>query len=135
MINTTVVRIDIIKEYIRSIDELIIQDEDLTLNQIEILSYLSQEENMTVTELACRMKVNPSYISRSIDPLINNGLIDREYSESDRRFVLLSLTESGDTESTRLLTKKNEVILRSQAALKPKDINILNTYLAQLGWH
>jgi DNA-binding MarR family transcriptional regulator len=133
MTPSTLVKIDIIKEYIRFIEELIKQDENLTLNQIEILFYLSQVDQMTVTELASRMKVNPAYTSRSIDRLFNYGLIEREYSETDRRLVLLSLTDSGRIENARLLKKKNELIFKSQADLKPEEIDILNAYLGRLG--
>ena len=52
-------------------------------------------EEWTTTELAGALPLAPSGISRSVTKLVDMGLIQRRRLLSDRRVVMLTLTEKG----------------------------------------
>ena len=50
---------------------------------------------LTVSQLAGRLRLDSSTLSRSIDGLVKLTLLDRRRDEADRRVVRVGLTESG----------------------------------------
>lgn len=75
--------------------------------QMSILMSLSQEA-MTLTELAKQICVKPPTASRSVNLLVNAGLVTRTVPESNRRVTLLSLTPDG-VKKMALIKEKAEL--------------------------
>jgi len=50
---------------------------------------------MSVTELAQRLHLERSSVSRLVDGLVKENLINRDINEANRREMVLSLTEKG----------------------------------------
>ncbi len=50
---------------------------------------------MSVNELAETLRLDKSTISRSVDNLVNTGLVQSEADPEDRRYVVLKLNEQG----------------------------------------
>jgi DNA-binding MarR family transcriptional regulator len=50
---------------------------------------------MRMCDLACRMHLSPSGLTRRLDGLVRDGLVVREPSQEDRRVSLAALTEAG----------------------------------------
>lgn len=65
------------------------------VRQTEILRRLREEGPMTQKELQEKMGIQPATISELVSKLEDKELVCRERSESDRRVVVLSLTEQG----------------------------------------
>ena len=52
----------------------------------------------------------PSTATRQVDMLVNQGLIKRDVAKTDRRKVILTLTEKGKQANERLKNHLNKVI-------------------------
>ena len=56
---------------------------------------IGRKPGISIKELAGILKVDKSGVSRSVEELVKKGFVTREPSETDRRYVVLKLTESG----------------------------------------
>jgi DNA-binding MarR family transcriptional regulator len=69
----------------------------LSLGEYEVLARLSEEPeySLRMTDLAGRLRLSPSGITRRIDGLVRDGLVERRQCPSDRRGSNAVLTEAG----------------------------------------
>ena len=67
----------------------------LTADQWSMLSNLSTEFGITMSELAARSQLPPSSATRHADALAERGLIFRVAAEDDRRRILIGLSRLG----------------------------------------
>lgn len=56
---------------------------------------IGRKPGICIKELAGILKIDKSGVSRSVDELVKKGFVTREPSKTDRRSVVLKLTESG----------------------------------------
>src|SRR5215210_859426 len=75
----------------------------LTMGDYEVLVHLSEapEKNLRMCDLARRLRLSPSGLTRRLDGLVRGGLVRREASEQDRRVMLATLTPKGVEVLTR----------------------------------
>lgn len=66
----------------------------MSLSQVIALQEL-EKQTLTVTELAERLQLDRSSVSRLIDGLVKGGFVSRELNMKNRREVVLALTEKG----------------------------------------
>lgn len=66
----------------------------LSVSQVYAMQEL-EKYTMSVTELASRLELERSSVSRLVDDLVKGGFVHREINESNRREMVLSLTEKG----------------------------------------
>jgi DNA-binding MarR family transcriptional regulator len=109
-------------------------DDALTLNQLSAMSTLSNYGRMPLGELASHEKVQPPSMTRTVACLEDGGFVRRVAHPSDRRQVLVELTEEGQSRvsedrkrrdawlSMRLrdLTKEERDALRAAAPVLQK---------------
>jgi DNA-binding MarR family transcriptional regulator len=71
----------------------------LTINDYEVLLHLarSPERMLRRVDLAERVLLTPSGITRLLDGLERAGLVERESCDTDRRVVYAKLTDAGST--------------------------------------
>ena len=69
----------------------------LSLGEYEVLVHLSEEpdHSMRMTDLAGRLRLSPSGITRRVDGLVRAGLVERRQCPSDRRGSNAVLTAVG----------------------------------------
>lgn len=67
----------------------------LTITQLRVLFLLRAEPGLPAGTLAERLDVTPSTLTRIMDRLVRNDLIERATAKEDRRLVLHSLTSEG----------------------------------------
>ncbi len=67
----------------------------LTMTQVRVLYTLQLEDGLAAGELAERLNVRPSTVTRIVDRLVRNRLVARDVDESDRRLVRHRLTKKG----------------------------------------
>ena len=89
-------------------------NEHLTLLHWLVLVRLSRTPTCKQTELKCDTKIAPAYLTRLVDDLTREGLVRRHRSSSDRRQILLALTEHGRSAASELLASLNDVTRPSQ---------------------
>ena len=69
----------------------------LKLNQLEVLMWLRRagERGLRMSDLASRVVLSPSGVTRAVDQLERNGLVERSVFEGDKRGYLAILTAEG----------------------------------------
>jgi DNA-binding MarR family transcriptional regulator len=67
----------------------------LTTAQCHPLLEIDEVGQTNLRDLASKLNLDPSTLSRTIDGLVQRGLVKREADSRDRRYVFLSLTEEG----------------------------------------
>jgi DNA-binding MarR family transcriptional regulator len=67
----------------------------VTLAQCHTLMEIESKSKESVTELSKTLGLDKSTISRTIDGLVNIGLVDRTIPSENRRMSTLSLTDAG----------------------------------------
>ena len=69
----------------------------LTLGDYQVLVYLSEadDQSLRMCDLADRLQLSPSGLTRRLDGLVSAGLVTREPSTHDRRVMKAQLTEAG----------------------------------------
>jgi DNA-binding MarR family transcriptional regulator len=69
----------------------------LTLGDYQVLVYLSEadEHSMRMCDLAARLQLSPSGLTRRLDGLVRAGFVERRPSDVDRRVMLAVLNDHG----------------------------------------
>src|SRR3970040_1107989 len=67
----------------------------LTVTQLRVLFVLRAEDGASAGVLAERLNVTPSTLTRIVDRLVRQGLVQRETDDGDRRLVRHCLSASG----------------------------------------
>jgi MarR family transcriptional regulator, organic hydroperoxide resistance regulator len=70
-------------------------DDGLTIAQVRALFALDQTEAATAGEIAETARLSPASVTAMLDDLERDGIVTRVRSDSDRRRVLVTLTEDG----------------------------------------
>jgi DNA-binding MarR family transcriptional regulator len=69
----------------------------VTMAQCHVLLEIEENSEITTNQLADNLKLDKSTLSRTIDKLVNAGLVDRKINSNDRRYTFLFLTKAGQT--------------------------------------
>jgi DNA-binding MarR family transcriptional regulator len=74
-----------------------LSEHGLTLGDYQVLVYLSEadDQSMRMCDLADRLQLSPSGLTRRLDGLVSAGLVTREPSTHDRRVMKAQLTDAG----------------------------------------
>jgi DNA-binding MarR family transcriptional regulator len=69
----------------------------LSFNQFEVLTWLRRagERGLRMSDLASRVVLSPSGVTRAVDQLERKGLVERSVFEGDKRGYLAILTADG----------------------------------------
>src|SRR5215213_11423416 len=69
----------------------------LTLGDYQVLVHLSEAEGheLRMCDLAARLQLSPSGLTRRLDGLVRANLVERRGSASDRRVMLAAVTPKG----------------------------------------
>jgi len=80
----------------------------VTLAQCHTILEIEDPGQATTVELSKRLGLDKSTLSRTIDGLVNVGLVERVAHPSDRRFNMLSLTTGGQEGRQRIKSTFSE---------------------------
>ncbi|MDP9302251.1 MAG: MarR family transcriptional regulator [Actinomycetota bacterium] len=85
------------------LDQELAEAVGLSLNQFEILTWLARagRRGLRMSDLASRVVLSPSGVTRVVDQLERRGLVERCVFEGDKRGSLATLTSQG-----RMLLRK-----------------------------
>jgi len=89
-----------------------LQQSNLTMNQWLVLKVLFLERANTPTTVANSMNADATTITRHLDNLEANGLVERAHKKSDRRVIEISITDEGKTIANQIYSSY-EGILKS----------------------
>lgn len=69
--------------------------DDLSFNQLAVLFTLARSGPLTIGDLAAEEKVQPPSMTRTVNSLLEKALVKRDTHETDRRVVVISVTDAG----------------------------------------
>ena len=89
--------LDVTTGVLATLDGELQREHGLSLGEYEVLVHLSETpgHSLRMTDLAERLKLSPSGITRRVDGLVREGLVERRQCPSDRRGSNAVLTEKG----------------------------------------
>lgn len=67
----------------------------ITMSQCHALVEIGRAKSISLNELAELLNLEKSTMSRTVNNLVTNELVKRDIDSSDRRYVTISLTDSG----------------------------------------
>ena len=80
-----------------TLDDELSREQDLPLGSYEVLLHLSEAPGhaLRMSELADQVMLSRSGVSRLVDRLVSEGLVERHTCQSDGRGVYAGLTDAG----------------------------------------
>lgn len=82
----------------------------ITPDEYAVLSATAVLRSTTPTELAARLRVPPTTISRYVASFVERGLVERAPNPSDRRSYLLELTEEGRAVIRKIVPRFRRIV-------------------------
>jgi DNA-binding MarR family transcriptional regulator len=108
-------------------------DRDLTLRQLAILTAISQQEDLSQTDLVSITGIDRSTVAGIVSRLIRKGLLERRRSPSDGRAYCVRLSKRGAKAvagADRLYTKIEKKLLAGMPASEANQfVSTLKTIL------
>lgn len=108
---------------------------NLTASQFGVLEALMHLGELHQNELGQKLLKSSGNITLVVDNLEKRGLIERERSKEDRRFVWVRLTKAGDAFIQKVFPEIVPVITDALVVLSPFEIDKMAEYLKQVGYH
>lgn len=96
--------------------------------QGKILLTLSDNDNMSQKALAERVNMTPQSMAEFVRKLEKRGLVSRKKSSTDKRVIIVSLTEEGRLETE----KRTQVIPKYLRVLNDEELNQFNKILDKI---
>ena len=93
----------------------------ITIPQFHVLTYLLDQGEAIMVELARFLQVSASAITSIVDNLVKMGMVKRHFSLEDRRIVLVSLTRKGKDIITRIRREFRELLENILEKFTPKE--------------
>ncbi|TXK85526.1 MarR family winged helix-turn-helix transcriptional regulator [Paenibacillus sp. N3.4] len=98
---------------------------DLTMPQFFMLYMIRKEVSPKQSHLADKMGVKPSAITVMIDRLVQSKHVIRKHHDTDRRIVLVELTEHGKEVLKQAEEVHKQFMAKGLSQLPPDELRIL----------
>lgn len=98
---------------------------DLSLNQLAVLGTLRRHGPLSVGELAAAERVRPPSMTRTVTSLCEAGLVRRASHESDRRQVVIHLTDEARQVLDEDRRRRDAWLTRRLTQLSPDERRLL----------
>lgn len=92
----------------------------ITITQCHALVEIGRAKSISLIELSELLNLDNSTMSRTVNNLVNKGLVERELDKKDRRYVTIKLSESGSNAFNTIETNMNEFYLKVYQSI-PND--------------
>lgn len=108
---------------VRSVRRLRLErsSDDITDGQYSVLAALSTLGPLTPGDLAERDHVQPPSMTRTVARLVEAGLVSRGEHPTDRRQVLVTITEAGEREVRETRRRRDAWLSQRLAELTPEE--------------
>lgn len=105
---------------------------DITTEQWVLVAKLGEENGITQKDLAERTEKDQANVTRIIDLLEKKGLVRREKNSTDRRSMLVHLTDEGERLRERLAPIEESVVKASLSGMSEEEKALLKDFLARI---
>src|SRR5213078_4992908 len=100
--------------------------------QVALLVAIKYAPGIGVRELAARERVSPPAMSKHVDRLERDGLVERTPSADDRRRVGLTLTDEGQRVLRRVRSRRTAWLATRLRALTPEELSAVEAAVGPL---
>ncbi len=107
--------------------------EKLTVSQFGVLEALYHLGSMCQRDVAKKILKSTANITTVIDNLEKRGLVERERSEHDRRYITLHITDQGAELIHRIFPSHLAGVVKSLEVLTPHEQELLGALCKKLG--
>jgi DNA-binding MarR family transcriptional regulator len=104
----------------------------VTPGQLGILFLLKSRNMQSMSELSRELDTDNSAITRSIDRLEKNGLVQRNNSSDDRREYHITITAAGISETERVKDVIAVINKKIEREFSQKELDAFKTTLARM---
>src|SRR5919109_1682355 len=100
--------------------------------QVALLVAIKYAPGIGIRELASRERVSPPAMTKHVDRLERDGLVDRSPSDADRRRVGLTLTEEGHRVLRRVRSRRTAWLSSRLRGLEPDELAAIEAAIQPL---
>ena len=118
------------KKFLR--EDEIFKSEVLFPSHIQILLVLSNQKQMTMSEISKEINVINSNLTPLVDKLIKNGYLKRQTSKKDRRVVQISITPQGKAFVQKHKEYVKQLLIERFENLTEEDVKAFSQHLEAL---
>jgi DNA-binding MarR family transcriptional regulator len=104
----------------------------LTVPQLRTLTYLRRHPNASLSHVAEHLGLTPPTVSKMIQKLVDQGIIERDIAQ-DRRRVRLSLSSEGVSTLTRAREETRKQLAENLRNLSQEELKTMSAALEILG--
>ncbi|GEM_PF-2616163 len=138
--------IDVTRRFLRSNRRERIQTKLYTVEgrelgpaQIDALEVVDDEGEVHMNRLAARLRLDPSTVTRAINPLVDMRLLERYTDPANRRYVVLRCTPAGTDAVKRVVEERRSVMRETLEPMDPQRrlllVELLDEYITLLEAH
>src|SRR5258708_20779846 len=103
----------VITRLVKKLRKESVTGQQLSLTERSTMSLLYQYKQLLPSELASMEKITNQSMSQILNYLLNLGLISRTSSETDKRKVIISLTEKGEKTLLQMRSERDMWLARA----------------------
>lgn len=104
----------------------------LVHHQLAILTLLVREGALYSSEIARKLSLSKPQMTMFIDGLVKENAVERKADASDRRKILINITEPGKTQLSEYYTLVRKNVMEKIGKLDQKQFIELTTAISQL---
>lgn len=99
---------------------------DLSIVDIRVLLFLCEHESLDTAKDIVKMRyMAKSYVSKSVDKLIEKGFLERKHMQEDRRYIHLQVKEEALPVVDAALERKEDMIRQIFQGITAEQIEVL----------
>jgi DNA-binding MarR family transcriptional regulator len=123
----------VIARLIKKLRKQSVTGQQLSLTERSSMSLLLQHKELLPSELAAMEKITNQSMSQILSHLLELGYISRKASETDKRKVIISLTEEGEKTFLQVRAERDEWLLKAiSETCSADEVEILQRAIAPL---
>ena len=107
-------------------------EDDLTLQEIRILEFVEEFSKNTMGQLSEQFPLPASTATRFVDKLVRKDYLERERLETDRRQVMISVSQKGSQLLKKRTNRRNSFFQKMFSELTQEDIVTLSQIFRKL---
>ncbi len=110
----------------KRVDETVARQNGLSPLDVHILTFINvHSDDRTAADMERKHLIKKNTISVHVDGLVRQGYLRRQFDAEDRRKVILSLTESGESVAAQCIKECGETCAKLREGLTQSDIDFI----------
>lgn len=106
----------------------------ISMAQCHALVEIGRAERISLNDLAEKLNLDNSTMSRTVNKLVANNLVTRDIDPADRRYITISLTENGESHFQSIESEQNFYFQKVYEAIPiPKQEQVIESLQLLIG--